>query len=294
MKNNQNAIKKIAIIGGGTAGWMAAATLSSVFKRLGTQIELVESEEIGIIGVGEATVPPLITVLDGLKIDLVDFIKETQASFKLGIQFEDWHTIGEKYFHPFGTVGKQIDGYDFFQCWLKCRAEGDNTPLMAHSPEAVLSEGNKFFPPFAVQNTPLERALYALHLDSALAGQYFRRFAEAKGVVRTEGFVESVQQREDGGIASVTLRSGKIIEADFFIDCSGFRGLLIDQTMQVGYEDWSHFLPCNRAVTVQTENVGGAIPYTIAKAQEAGWTWRIPLQHRTGNGYVFCDKIYRR
>ncbi|GHF77420.1 tryptophan halogenase family protein [Thalassotalea marina] len=291
MNINKDPIKKIAIVGGGTAGWFAASTLISVFKSSGLQIELIESEEIGIIGVGEATIPPLISVLHGLNINLVDFIKATQGTFKLGIQFEDWHTKGEHFFHPFGSIGKPIDGYDFFQCWLKCRAEGDKTPLMAHSPETILASKNKFFPPFDVKNTPLERADYALHLDSGLAGKFLRDFSEKKGVVRTEGKVETVQQHPNGDIKSVTLASGQVIEADFFIDCSGFKGLLIEETLKVGYEDWSQYLPCNKAVTVQTDNVGEPAPYTVAKAREAGWTWRIPLQHRTGNGYVFCDKF---
>jgi len=290
MKTTQDPIKKIVIVGGGTAGWIAAATIGNIYKNTDLAIELVESDDIGIIGVGEATIPPLITILDSLGIDLIEFIKATQGSFKLGIQFDDWHTKGESYFHPFGSVGKPIDGYDFFQCWLKCKAEGDDTPLMAHSPEAVLSEQGKFFLPFKAQNTPLARAFYALHLDSGLAGKYLRTFAENIGVKRTEGLVEKVQQHDDGSIAAVTLKSGDTIAGDFFIDCSGFRGLLIEQTLQTGYDDWSEFLPCNKAVTVQTKNVGPTTPYTISTAREAGWTWRIPLQHRTGNGYVFCDK----
>lgn len=290
MKKNQNSIEKIVIVGGGTAGWIAASTISSVFGKSGMEVELIESEDIGIVGVGEATIPPLITILNSLGIDLVDFIKETQGSFKLGIQFEDWHTKGESYFHPFGTVGRSIDGYDFFQCWLKCKAEGDDTPLMAHSPESVLADKGKFFLPSDVQNTPLARAFYALHLDSGLAGKYLRKYAENRGVKRTEGIVETVSQNEDGSIASVTLKSGKNISGDFFIDCSGFRGLLIEQTLKTGYDSWEKYLPCNKAVTVQTKNVGETNPFTISKAQEAGWTWNIPLQHRTGNGYVYCDK----
>lgn len=290
MKTTQDPIKKIVIVGGGTAGWIAAATISNIFKNTDLNIELVESEDIGVIGVGEATIPPLISILNSLGVDLIDFIKETQASFKLGIQFEDWHTKGEKYFHPFGTVGKSIDGYDFFQCWLKSKAEGDVTPLMAHSPESVLSEKGKFFLPFEAKGTPLERAFYALHIDSALAGKYLRNYAEKLGVIRTEGKVEQVTQTSDGSIESIILASGQTLSGDFFIDCSGFRGLLIEQTLQAGYDSWDEYLPCNRAVTVQTKNVGETNPFTISKAQEAGWMWRIPLQHRTGNGYVFCDK----
>ena len=290
MNTTQDPIEKIVIVGGGTSGWITAATIGNTFKNTNLQIELVESEDIGVIGVGEATIPSLISILTSLGIDLVDFVKETQASFKLGIQFEDWHSKGDKYFHPFGTVGKPIDGYDFFQCWLKAKAEGDNTPLMAHSPQSVLSERGKFFLPFAAQGTPLERAYYALHIDSALTGKYLRNYAEKLGVVRTEGKVEQVTQSSDGAIESVTLASGQTISGDFFIDCSGFRGLLIEQTLKAGYDSWDKYLPCNRAVTVQTKNVGDTKPYTVSAAKEAGWMWRIPLQHRTGNGYVFCDK----
>jgi tryptophan halogenase len=290
MKPLENAIEKIVIVGGGTAGWIAAATIGNIFKNTNLKIELVESDDIGVIGVGEATIPPLINILESLGIDLIDFIKKTQASFKLGIKFEDWKNIGESYFHPFGTVGRDIDGYNFYQCWLKCQAEGDKTPLMAHSPESVLSEQGKFFFPHKVQNTPLARAFYALHLDSVLAGKYLRNYAENLGVIRTEGMVEQITQHENGNIASVVLKDGQTLCADFFIDCSGFKGLLIEETLKTGYESWADYLPCNKAVTVQTKNVGDTPPYTTSKAQEAGWMWKIPLQHRTGNGYVFCDK----
>jgi tryptophan halogenase len=291
MKPTQDPIKKIVIVGGGTAGWIAAATLGNIFKQSALSIELVESDEIGIIGVGEATIPPLLASIRSLGIDEVDFIKATQASFKWGIKFEDWHQQGESYFHPFGSLGRSIDGHDFYQCWLKSQAEGDTTPLMAHSPEAMLSEQGRFFLPFNAMNTPLASAQYALHLDSALVGKYLRKFAENLGVTRIEGKVERVETTPSGDIDRVILASGQALQGDFFIDCSGFKGLLIEQTLQSGYEDWSEYLPCNRAVTVQTENVGAPPPYTVATARDAGWTWRIPLQHRTGNGYVFCDKF---
>lgn len=290
MKPTQNPIEKIVIVGGGTAGWIAAATLGNIYKQSGLTIELIESEEIGIIGVGEATIPPLLTFIRSLGIDEVDFIQATQASFKWGIKFEDWRQKGDAYFHPFGSIGRPIDGHDFYQCWLKSQAEGDKTPLMSHSPEAMLSEQQRFFLPFNAMNTPLASAQYALHLDSGLVGQYLRRFAENLGVKRIEGKVEKVECKHSGDIDRVILASGQAFQADFFIDCSGFKGLLIEQTLHTGYEDWSEYLPCNRAVTVQTENIDAPPPYTVSTAREAGWTWRIPLQHRTGNGYVFCDK----
>lgn len=291
MQVTQDPIKKILIVGGGTAGWIAAATLGNIFKKSALCIELVESEEIGIIGVGEATIPPLLATIRSLGIDEVEFIQATQASFKWGIKFVDWGNKGEAYFHPFGALGRSIDGHDFYQCWLKSRAEGDNTPLMAHSPEAMLSEQGRFFMPFKAMHTLLAGAQYALHLDSALVGKYLRQFAENLGVTRVEGKVERVESKPDGDIDRVMLASGQALQADFFIDCSGFKGLLIEQTLRSGYEDWSAWLPCNRAVTVQTANVAAPLPYTVATAREAGWTWRIPLQHRTGNGYVFCDKF---
>jgi tryptophan 7-halogenase len=290
MNPTQDPIKKIVIVGGGTAGWIAAATLGNIFKHNDVLIELVESDEIGIIGVGEATIPPLLATIRSLGIDEVEFIKATQASFKWGIKFEDWRLKGESYFHPFGSIGSTIDGHDFYQLWLKSQAEGDTTPLMAHSPEAILSEQGRFFLPFKAINTPLAGAQYALHLDSTLVGKFLREFAENLGVVRTQGRIKKVEQNAIGEIHSVILESGQQIQGDFFIDCSGFRGLLIEQTLNCGYDDWSEYLPCNRAVAVQTENIGPTPPYTVSKARDAGWTWRIPLQHRTGNGYVFCDK----
>ena len=291
MKPTQDPIKKILIVGGGTAGWIAAATLGNIFKHSSVQIELVESDEIGIIGVGEATIPPLLASIRSLGIDEVEFIQATQASFKWGIKFEDWCQKGQSYFHPFGSIGRSIDGHDFFQCWLKLQAEGDTTPLMAHSPEAMLSEQGRFFLPFNASNTPLAGAQYALHLDSVRVSQYLRKFAEKLGVKRVQGRVERVETQSCGNIERIILASGEALHADFFIDCSGFRGVLIEQTLQSGYDDWSHYLPCNKAVTVQTENVAPPPPYTIATARDAGWTWRIPLQHRSGNGYVFCDKF---
>jgi tryptophan halogenase len=290
MKTTQNPIKKFVIVGGGTTGWVAAATIGNIFKGSDVRVELVESAEVGVIGVGEATIPPLLQTLEDLGIDQVDFIRKTQASFKWGIKFEDWHTVGKSYFHPFGSLGKNIDGHDFFQCWLKSKAEGDKTPLMAHSPESVLSEHNRFYLPFEAQNTALASANYALHLDSVLVGRYMRDFSENIGVIRTEGHVENITLKEDGSIGYLTLKDGRQVDGEFFIDCTGFKSLLMGETLGIDFESWSDYLPCNRSVTVQTKNVGEITPYTTSKARSAGWTWKIPLQHRTGNGYVFCDK----
>ena len=290
MQVTQDAIKNFVIVGGGTAGWVAAATLGNIFKDSDVNITLVESKEVGIIGVGEATIPPLLDTIRSLGIDEAEFIKATQASFKWGIRFENWRKKDHAYFHPFGVLGQEIDGHDFYQCWLKSKAEGDKTPLMAHSPESVLSDHNRFFLPFNAMGTPLASAHYALHLDAILVGQYLRKFSESIGVQRIEGHVESVAKNDSGFIDNITLKDGQQITGDFFIDCTGFKGLLIEGILNTGYDDWSEYLPCNRAVTVQTKNTGEITPYTTSGAQDAGWTWRIPLQHRTGNGYVFCDK----
>jgi len=290
MQVTQDAIKKFVIVGGGTAGWVAAATLANIFKTSDVSVELVESADIGIIGVGEATIPPLLDTIRSLGIDEAEFIKATQASFKWGIKFENWQQKEHSYFHPFGGLGQDIDGHNFYQCWLKSKAEGDNTPLMAHSPESVLSDHNRFFLPFNAMGTPLAGARYALHLDAELVVRYLRDFCENIGVKRTVGHVETALTNNNGFIEQLLLKDGQKIQGDFFIDCTGFKSLLIEDALKTGYEDWSKYLPCNRAVTVQTKSVGQTTPYTISRAQDAGWTWRIPLQHRTGNGYVFCEK----
>lgn len=292
MQDNDANISKFVIVGGGTAGWMAAATLGNIYKdSQDVEVELIESDEIGIIGVGEATIPPLITILESLGIDLVDFIQSTQATFKLGIEFSDWRKLDHSYFHPFGTLGATIDGHDFYQCWLKTTQVDSTSKLMDHSPEAQLAKLNRFFVPHQCINTPLAKTKFALHLDSALAGQYLRRFAEERGVKRTVGTVEHAISTDEQIISHIVLSDGRKISADFFVDCTGFKGVLIEQSLRAGYEDWSGFLPCNKAVTVQTENTDTIRPYTLATAREAGWTWNIPLQHRTGNGYVYCDKF---
>lgn len=290
MRPTEQPIEKFVIVGGGTSGWLAATILGNVFKDSAVAIELVESEDINVIGVGEATIPPLLDTLQSVGIDLVDFVKATQATFKLGIEFENWHTLGHSYFHPFGDIGRRIDGHEFYQCWLKLKAHGDTTPLMAYSPEAVLATTNHFFEPHKSVNTPLAGTRYALHLDAVLAGRYLREHAKKLGVQHTIGHVEAVSQNENGEIASLTLLNGEVIHGDFFIDCSGFNGILIDKTLNTPYQDWSQFLPCNRAVAVQTTKCTDTKPYTVSRAQTAGWSWHIPLQNRIGNGYVFCDK----
>ena len=282
-------IRKIAVVGGGTAGWTAAAVLARFLQPQGTVIRLIESEEIGIVGVGEATVP-VIQALNGLLgIDERDFMKKTQATFKLGIEFRDWSRLGNVHFHFFGDFGANIEGIAPHHHWLRLRQLGDTTPLGEYSFPYVMGKLARFAPP---TGDPLASYKYAYHFDAGLYARYLRANAEGRGVRRTEGKVVDVELRgEDGFIRALTLDSGERIDADFFIDASGFRGLLIEQALKTGYEDWSDWLPCDRAVAVPCERAGELTPYTSSTAREAGWQWRIPLQHRTGNGYVYCSRF---
>ena len=286
-----NPIKKIVIVGGGTSGWISAAVLAHDFRPDLLEIELVESEEIGTIGVGESTVPPFPQLIRNLGIDEADFIRRVHATFKLGIEFPDWHRVGESYFHPFGVIGTRFQGHDFYQVWLKARANGHGSELQAYAPCTAMARERKFLFPREAPKTPLDSAGYALHIDAALVARYLRQYAEERRVKRTEGLVTEVRQKDDGSIASLVLKSGEEIHGDFFIDCTGFYSLLIGKTLGIGYEDWLKYLPCDRAVAVQTENPGDSAPYTVATAREEGWTWRIPLQHRTGNGYVYSSEF---
>ncbi|WP_160154694.1 tryptophan halogenase family protein [Microbulbifer sp. ALW1] len=285
-----NSLKKITIVGGGTAGWIAAAVLCNQFSPEELAVELVESEAIGTIGVGESTIPPFLELLHSLNIDEKDFIQKTQASFKLGIEFSDWKQRGESYFHPFGSISANMDEYVFYQNWLKSCSKGDGFALQDFSACSVMAKHQKFFLPQGASKTPVSEARYALHLDANLVARYLREYSEQRGVKRTEGKVVRVHQKDCSHIRAVQLQDGREIAGDFFIDCSGFRGLLIEQTLQAGYEDWSHFLPCDRAIAIQTENVSAPPPYTRATAQPAGWSWKIPLQYRTGNGYVYASE----
>jgi tryptophan halogenase len=288
---NGSKVKNIVIVGGGTAGWMTAAACSKVLRG-DYSIRLIESEEIGTVGVGEATVPHLKVFNNMLEIDEVDFVKRTQGTFKLGIQFVDWARIGDSYIHGFGTIGHDIGMVAFHQYWLKAFQAGMATDIGDYSLCTAAAPRGKFMgsatdvPP----QSPLANIAYAYHFDAGLYAKFLRSYAEARGVRRTEGKVVNTAQRADGFIESVTLASGEIIAGDLFIDCSGFRGLLIEQIYHAGYDDWSHWLLCNSAVAVPCENVGAPTPYVRCTARSAGWTWRIPLQHRTGNGYVYSNK----
>lgn len=284
--SNPNEIQNVVIAGGGTAGWMAAALFA--VHMPGAKVRLVESEEIGTIGVGESTIPPFLGLIKNLGINEQDFIQKTQASFKLGIRFNDWLRKDHSYFHPFGQIGAAVDGNDFYHCWLKAKMEGHSSALQDFAPASVMANMGKFMLPQKAQRSPIASANYALHVDAKLVAQYLRDHAEKHGTVRSEGMIERVTQSEDGHIRSLVLKSGEEITGDLFVDCTGFRALLIGKTLGVGYESWEDQLLCNRAVVCQTENQGEPAPFTLAHAQDYGWRWRIPLQHRSGNGYVFC------
>jgi len=283
-------VRNIVIVGGGTAGWMAAAAFSKLLADC--SVRLVESEEIGTVGVGEATVPHLKLFNKVLEIDEAQFVRETRGTFKLGIQFVDWARVGDRYVHGFGQIGHEYGLLPFHQYWLKANAQGWAAEIGEYSLNTAAAERGRFMVSAqdAPRNSPLADIAYAYHFDASLYAQFLRRYAEARGARRTEGKVVHVAQREDGFVEEIVLADGERIAGDLFIDCSGFRGLLIEQTLNAGYEDWSHWLPCDRAVAVPCENVGPPTPYVRCIAREAGWTWRIPLQHRTGNGYVYSSR----
>ena len=285
-------IRNIVIVGGGTAGWMTAAALSKVLTGPWT-ITLVESEEIGTVGVGEATIPLINTYNTALEIDEDQFMRETHASFKLGIEFVNWGRIGDSYIHGFGPLGPDIGITKFHQYWLKLRQTGEASPLEHYSINIAAARANKFMRARRdMGNSPLAEISHAYHFDASLYAAFLRRYAEARNVRRIEGKIAGATTRPDNGhVDAVVLESGLRVEGDLFIDCSGFRGLLIEQTLHTGYEDWSHWLPCNRALAVPCESVTPLAPYTRATARKAGWQWRIPLQHRIGNGHVYCSEF---
>lgn len=275
-------IGRIVIVGGGTAGWMAAAMLCKSFADLRYEISVVESAQIGTVGVGEATIPPIQLFNTVLEIDEDEFVRATKATFKLGIKFVDWREVGHSYFHPFGNFGKDMDGVSFNHYWLRLARLTGKSDFGLFNAETVAAAAGVF---------GREGLNYAFQFDAALYAAFLRDYSEKRGVKRHEGVVVQVNQNPgDGFVTSIALEDGRVIEGDLFIDCTGFRGLLIEGVMKAGFADWSAWLPCNRAAAVACEPASGRItPYTTSTAREAGWQWRIPLQHRIGNGYVFCS-----
>jgi tryptophan halogenase len=283
-------IRKIVIVGGGTAGWMTAAPLALKLGKT-CDIVLVESPEIGTVGVGEATLPTLRYFNSALGLDGADFVRKTQATFKLGIEFKDWGYIGNRFFHGFGDFGPHVENRSPHLFWLRlARAFKDLPPLEEWSTTTMMARSNRFMPPYGDQPGINNNYSYAFHFDAGLYAAYLRDYAMQRGVQRIEDMITGVEQHpETGFITAVTLRDGHRVEGDLFIDCSGFRGMLIEGVYKAGYDDWSAMLPCNSAQAVPCARVEKLTPYTVSTARSAGWTWRIPLQHRTGNGHVYCD-----
>jgi tryptophan halogenase len=280
----------IVIVGGGSAGWMTAAALSRFLAR-GWSIRLIESEEIGTVGVGEATIPQIRLFNAALGIDEDAFLRATQGSFKLGIEFSGWLRPGESYIHAFGQVGRDLGLIPFHHYWLRARAGGAGEALGAYALSAAAAKANRFMRGNPTPNAPLGPMTYAYHFDAGLYAAFLRKQAEARGVERTEGKIRDVRLNgESGDVAAVIMEDGSAISGDLFVDCSGFYGLLIEEALRTGYEDWTHWLPCDRAMAVPCASVAPLTPYTRSTAQKAGWQWRIPLQHRIGNGHVYCSQ----
>ncbi len=290
MTQGDNApIGRITIVGGGTAGWMTAAMLSKLFVR-GYRIRLIESEEIGTVGVGEATIPAIREFNQLAGVDYVAMVKATQATFKLGIEFVNWRDIGHSYIHGFGKIGQDVWWLHAHQLWLKMQAEGRARHFDHYALNCVAARKNRFcFPDPANPTSPIAGLDYAFHFDASLYARFLRSEAEGRGVERIEGRIVEVKQREDGFVDHVVLADGRTVDGDLFVDCSGMRALLIGQTLGVGYEHWNRWLLNDRAFAVPCENVSPLTPYTRSTAHGGGWQWRIPLQHRTGNGHVYSS-----
>lgn len=285
-------IKDVVIVGGGTAGWMVAAALSKSLNINQINLHLVESEELGTVGVGEATIPHIKYFNRIAGLDEKTFLKRTNATYKLGIEFVNWGKLGEAYIHPFGPYGVDMQGVHFHHTWLRQHRKGTAKPIAEYSLAGLAAKAGKFHHPRTdLSSSPLSSIDYAYHFDAALYANFMRETSESRGVKRTEGKIVGVRQHiETGNIQSLELDNGAVISGDLFIDCSGFKGMLIEQTLKTGYHDWSAYLPCNRAVARLSERLHTLPPYTRSTAQAAGWQWRIPLQSRTGNGYVYCNE----
>jgi tryptophan 7-halogenase len=288
---NNARISKVVIVGGGTAGWMTAAALAQTLDLRACSVSLVESDEIGIIGVGEATIPTIHWFNQLIGLDEKEFMRKTQATYKLGIEFVDWTKNRVTYLHPFGRYGFPADGPSFQHRWIRARLEGLAEDFEKYSLTTAAARAGKFEFPATDPRTLLSTLGYAYHFDASLYAKYLRERSELKGIKRHEGKIEKIDQHPDTGfITAVNTHRGTRIEGDLFIDCSGLRGLLIEGVLKTGYKDWSQWLPCDRAVAVPSARVAAPLPYTRATARGAGWQWRIPLQHRTGNGYVYSSR----
>ena len=292
MARNDTVNTSVVVVGGGTAGWMAAAALSRFFNDGRRTIKVVESDAIGTVGVGEATIPPIRSFNAMLDIPENEFLRETRATFKLGIEFVNWGRQGDRYIHPFGGYGQDLHGIPFHQLYLRESTRLGSNPgdIAEYSMSAVAAARRKFGRPGPSARPPLSDMLYAFHFDAGLYAAYMRRLAERQGATRHEGTIVRVERDgESGDVAAVILEDGSRIAGDLFIDCSGFRALLAEETLEAGFEDWSQWLPMDRALAMPTANVGSPDPFTRATAHAAGWQWRIPLQHRCGNGHVFSS-----
>jgi tryptophan halogenase len=288
----QARLKQIVIAGGGSAGWMTAAALSSMLDPKDVSITLVESDEIGTIGVGEATIPDIINFNRMLGLDEQEFMKATNATFKLGIEFIDWGRKGDTYIHPFSVHGVDMKGIDFHNYWLHERAGGGQHPIQQYSLCAVAASLGKFTLPDPNPRSLLTYIRYAYHFDATLYARYLRSYAEARGVQRVEGKIQRVSQSpESGNIESLQLDGDRQVRGDFFFDCTGFRSLILGSVLGVPFVDWSHWLPCNTALAVPCRHAGPLLPYTRATARTAGWQWRIPTQQRTGNGHIYSREF---
>ena len=285
-------LRSIVVVGGGSAGWMTAAALSTVLDLGKVSVTLVESEEIGTVGVGEATIPDILNFNRMLGVSEADFVRETDATFKLGIEFRDWHRRGARYFHPFGEHGADMRGIDFHQYWLRLRQEDEAAAGEVEDYSVCYAAGRKHRFAHAPRDprSPLSTMRYAYHFDAAGYARFLRRLAEGRGVARVEGKVAAVvRAQETGLIDSVRMEDGCVLDGELFFDCTGFRALLHEKTLGEPYDDWSHWLPCDTAQAVPCERSGDILPYTIATARAAGWTWRIPTRQRTGNGHIYCS-----
>lgn len=292
MDPHDRRLRHIVIVGGGSAGWMTAAALSHALQSGHCRITLIESDDIGTVGVGEATIPPIRVFNQTLGIAEPEFLRRTQGSLKLGIEFVDWGRRSHRYFHPFGPHGVAFDLSPLHQWWLRGRGQPGHAPLDEHSMAWALARQGRFTRPQADPRSVLSTFDYAYHFDAGLYARFLRERAEGQGVQRVEGRITGAELRAgDGFVAHVHLADGRRVEGDLFIDCSGFRGLLIEEALHTGYEDWSHWLPCDRAMAMPCARAGEFTPYTRSTARTAGWQWRIPLQHRTGNGYVYCSRF---